>query len=34
MLPNVQLRQVSRDDVKRVAEWLTVEDVADRWFGH
>ncbi|MDP6422469.1 MAG: GNAT family N-acetyltransferase [SAR202 cluster bacterium] len=34
MLPNVQLQSVSRDDVKRIAEWLAVEDVAERWFGH
>ena len=34
MLPIVQLRQVTRDDVRRIADWLGDEEVASRWFGH
>ncbi len=34
MLPIVQLRQVTRDDVRRIAGWLGDEEVASRWFGH
>ena len=34
MLPIVQLRQVTRDDVKRIANWLGDEEVASSWFGH
>ena len=34
MLPEVTLRDVSRDDVDRVAWWLDVEEVSSRWFGH
>ena len=34
MLPTVQLRQVTRDDVHRIARWLTDEDVSSHWFGH
>ncbi len=34
MLPIVQLRQVTRGDVERIAHWLTDEEVASRWFGH
>ena len=34
MLPIVQLRQVTRDDVRRIANWLGDEEVASRWFGH
>ncbi len=34
MLPTIQLRRVTRDDVKRIARWLNDEEVASRWFGH
>ena len=34
MLPIIQLRHVTRDDVKRIARWLNDEEVASRWFGH
>lgn len=34
MLPIVQLRHVTRDDVQRIAGWLSDEDVSSRWFGH
>ena len=34
MLPEVTLRDVSRDDVDRVAWWLENEEVSSRWFGH
>ena len=34
MLPNVIVRDVSRADVDRIADWLTDEEVASRWFGH
>ncbi len=34
MLPEVQLKQVSRDDVDRVAWWLEDDEVSSRWFGH
>ena len=34
MLPIVQLRQVTRNDVRRIANWLGDEEVASRWFGH
>ena len=34
MLPIVQLRQVTRDDVQRISGWLSDEDVSSRWFGH
>ena len=34
MLPEVTLRDVSRDDVDRIAWWLDVEEVSSRWFGH
>ncbi len=34
MLPIVQLRHVTRDDVQRIATWLSDEDVSSRWFGH
>ncbi len=34
MLPIVQLRQVTRNDVSRIAGWLSDAEVASRWFGH
>ena len=34
MLPIVQLRHVTRDDVQRIAGWLSDDDVSSRWFGH
>ncbi len=34
MLPIVQLRRVTRDDVRRISHWLGDEEVASRWFGH
>lgn len=34
MLPIVQLRHVTRDDVQRISRWLSDEDVSSRWFGH
>ena len=34
MLPIVQLRHVTRNDVQRIAEWLSDDEVSSRWFGH
>ena len=34
MLPIVQLRHVTRDDVQRIAQWLSDDEVSSRWFGH
>ena len=34
MLPEVKLRDVSRDDVDRVAWWLQDQELSSRWFGH
>jgi RimJ/RimL family protein N-acetyltransferase/cytidylate kinase len=34
MLPKVTTRDVSRDDVDRVAWWLEDRELSDRWFGH
>ena len=34
MLPIIQLRHVTRDDVRRIDHWLGDEEVASRWFGH
>ena len=34
MLPVVTLKNVSRDDVDRIAWWLEDEDVSGKWFGH
>lgn len=34
MLPEVTLRDVSRDDVDRVAWWLEDQELSSRWFGH
>ncbi|MBI4306765.1 MAG: GNAT family N-acetyltransferase [Chloroflexi bacterium] len=33
MLPQIQLTEVMRDDVKRVADWLKDEEIAESWFG-
>jgi RimJ/RimL family protein N-acetyltransferase len=32
-MAQVQLRQVSREDVRRIAEWLNDPEVAEAWFG-
>lgn len=34
MLPKVELREVTRADVDRVARWLEDPEVSARWFGH
>ncbi len=34
MLPIVQLRHVTRDDVQRISGWLSDHEVASSWFGH
>ena len=34
MLPEVTLKNVSRDDVDRIAWWLQDDDLSSRWFGH
>ena len=34
MLPIVQLRHVTRDDVQRIARWLSDGEVSSKWFGH
>ena len=34
MLPDVTLRNVTRDDVDRIAWWLEDPDISSRWFGH
>ena len=34
MLPEIRLRNVSRDDVDRIAWWLGDTEVSSRWFGH
>jgi RimJ/RimL family protein N-acetyltransferase len=33
MLPNIELRAVSRDDVKNIVEWLEDTEVQENWFG-
>lgn len=33
MWPRVSLREVSRDDVSRLCEWLQDEDVNNSWYG-
>ncbi len=33
MLPHVQLREVSREDVERLRRWLEDEEVCSMWFG-
>ncbi len=32
-MANVELRQVTREDVERLAEWLSDDEVANSWFG-
>jgi len=34
MAPSVQLRRVSRQDVRRIAQWLRDDEVSTNWFGH
>ena len=34
MLPIVQLRHLSREDIQRITRWLADEEVSSRWFGH
>ena len=34
MAPNVQLRRVSRQDVRRIEQWLGDDEVSSNWFGH
>ncbi len=34
MLPEVTLRDVSRDDVDRIAWWLEDDEISSKWFGH
>jgi len=34
MLPKIELKNVSREDVDRMAWWLDSKDVAEKWFGH
>ena len=34
MLPKIELKNVSREDVDRMAWWLDSKDVARKWFGH
>ncbi len=33
MLPEVWLGEVSREDVKRIIEWLEDKEVCSMWFG-
>ncbi|MBI4299188.1 MAG: GNAT family N-acetyltransferase [Chloroflexi bacterium] len=33
MLPEISLRQASREDVERIARWLDDEEVCSMWFG-
>ena len=33
MAPNVQLRRVSRQDVRRIAQWLRDDEVSSNWYG-
>ena len=34
MLPELELRDVSREDVDRIAAWLDDSEVSSQWFGH
>ena len=34
MLPNTQIRAVSRADVDRIGEWLGDNQISSKWFGH
>ena len=31
--PNINLRNITRDDVKRIVEWIKDDEVAELWFG-
>lgn len=33
MLPEVRLQEVTREDVKRIFEWLQDDEVCEMWFG-
>ena len=33
MLPEIQLRSISRGDVDRIGHWLESEDISYKWFG-
>ena len=33
MLPEVRLTQVTRDDIRRIAEWLQDEEINASWYG-
>ena len=34
MLPEIKLKDVSRDDVDRIAWWLEDTELSSKWFGH
>ena len=34
MLPEVNLNPVTREDVDRIAGWLSDTEASSRWFGH
>ena len=34
VLPEIELREVTREDVDRIAGWLDDNDVSSNWFGH
>ena len=31
--PNINLRNITRDDVKRIVDWIKDDEVAELWFG-
>jgi RimJ/RimL family protein N-acetyltransferase len=31
--PNIELRKVAKEDVSRINQWLTDDEVAENWFG-
>ena len=31
--PNIELSKITRDDVKRIVEWIQDDEVAELWFG-
>ena len=31
--PKVELNKITRDDVKRIVEWIKDDEVAELWFG-
>ena len=33
MLPEIRLREITRDDVQRIVKWLEDEEVCSMWFG-